>query len=266
HQVEAQLLSPEKAVALEPALAAAAPSLAGAIHHPPDAHGDAHLFCCGLERALRASGVEFDYDTHVTGWVRAGHKVAALETESRLIEADAFVLAAGSHSVELARKLGIQIPVRPAKGYSITLELDSESEHPRMPVIDESLRIALTPLGQRLRAAGTAEFAGYDTQLSESRIQNLLDMLESVYPRCAKTAHQKSMTPWCGLRPVSADGVPVLGSTATPNLFLNTGHGPLGWTLAAGSARMLADLMSGHRPELAPEPYSLDRFRFLKIF
>jgi D-amino-acid dehydrogenase len=261
HRVETRALDMRAALELEPALSSAAPSLAGAIHHPIDGHGDAHLFCRGIEKNLRKSEARFYYGTHARKLIRRAGRVAALDTDRGPIEGDAFVLAAGSQSVELAATVGVRIPVRPAKGYSITLDLDDESERPRMPVVDDSLHVALTPMGERLRVAGTAEFAGYDQALTPSRIQNLLQVLEQTYPRCAEKADPKSVGSWCGHRPLSADGVPILGATALANLFLNTGHGPLGWTLAAGSGRLVSDLIGGRTPALLPEPYGLARFR-----
>ena len=260
-QVETRVLDMDAVVELEPALSSAVPSLAGAIHHPIDGHGDAHLFCCALERVLQKAELRFHYGTRAKKLIRVAQRIEAVETDRGPIEAEAFVLAAGSHTVELAATVGIRIPVRPAKGYSITLDLDDECEHPQTPVVDDSFHVALTPLGQRLRVGGTAEFAGYDQQLTKSRIQNLLEVLGQIYPRCAERAQPETVAPWCGHRPLSADGVPVLGATPVTNLFLNTGHGPLGWTLASGSGRMVSDLIGGRTPHLPLAPYSIARFR-----
>ena len=261
HQIETRTLDIGATLDLEPALSSAAASLAGAIHHPIDGHGDAHLFCEALEGLLRESGALFHYATRAQRLIRTGSRIAALETDCGAIEADAFVLAAGSPSVELAATAGVRIPVRPAKGYSITVDVNDTCERPRMPVVDDSLHVALTPMPGRLRVAGTAEFAGYDHRLTSARIQNLVDVLGQIYPRCAQRAEPEASAPWCGHRPLSADGVPVLGATPLANLFLNTGHGPLGWTLAAGSGRLVSDLVNGQPPALPPEPYSIARFR-----
>jgi D-amino-acid dehydrogenase len=263
HGIETRVLDMDAAVEVEPALAAAAPALAGAIHHPIDEHGDAHRYCSELESRLRDGGAHFHYGTQAIRLTQRGQRIAALETHQGPMEADAFVIAAGSRTFEIAATAGVRVPVRPAKGYSITFELDDTCESPRMPVVDDSLHVALTPLGKKLRVAGTAEFAGHDSQLRPGRIQNLLDVLAQTYPGCAQHAEPQSLSPWCGHRPLSADGVPVLGSTRLDNLFLNTGHGPLGWTLAAGSGRLVADLVSGRAPALPPEPYGVARFRGL---
>ena len=262
HQIDVRRLDMHEVVELEPSLEATAPDLAGAILHSLDGHGDAHLFCCEMERALLQSGVTFDYNTRGLAFEKEGKRIRALKTGAGSIEAEAFVLAAGGHSVELGQSVGLRLPIRPAKGYSITVELDEECEHPSRPVVDDGLHIALTPLGERLRVAGTAEFTGFDTRLTQSRIQNLTKLLGRIYPRCAKKAENASLSPWCGFRPMSPDGVPVLGQTRFPNLFLNTGHGPLGWTLSAGSGRMVADIISQRAPKISPEPYSVNRFRF----
>ena len=263
HQVETRALGPGEVVDVEPALASAAGSLAGAIHHPIDEHGDARAFCQALEGLLRESGSALHYATRAQGLLREGNRIAALETDRGPMEADAFVLAAGSPTVKLAASAGVRVPVRPAKGYSITVERDDTCEQPAMPVVDDSLHVALTPMAGQLRVAGTAEFAGHDSQLRPSRVQNLLDVLGLIYPRCAASTRAPELNPWCGHRPLSADGVPILGATPLANLFLHTGHGPLGWTLAAGSGRMVADLVTGREPALPPEFYGLARFRGL---
>ncbi|HJO22722.1 MAG: D-amino acid dehydrogenase [Myxococcota bacterium] len=260
-EIETRVLDASELVELEPALSGAAHALEGAIHHPIDGHGDAYLFCRALERVLGKAGVQFHYGLQARGFSRDGQRIAAVETDRGPIEGEAFVLAAGSHSVELAATMGVRIPVRPAKGYSITLDLKDGCEHPQIPVVDDSLHVALTPLGEKLRVAGTAEFTGYDKGLTKGRIQNLLDVLGRIYPHCAEQAQSEAVAPWCGHRPMSADGVPILGATSVSNLFLNTGHGPLGWTLASGSGRLVSDLIGGKTPNLPLEPYSVARFR-----
>ncbi|MCS5636818.1 MAG: FAD-dependent oxidoreductase [Myxococcota bacterium] len=202
HQIETRALDVSAALDLEPALSSAAPSLAGAIHHPIDGHGDAHRFCQALEGLLREAGARFHYGTRAQRLSRTGSHIAALETDRGPIEADTFVLAAGSPSVELAATCGVRIPVRPAKGYSITVGVDDTCERPTMPVVDDSLHVALTPMGDKLRVAGTAEFAGYDEALTPGRVQNLLDVLGQIYPRCAERAEPEKIAPWCGHRPL----------------------------------------------------------------
>ena len=259
-KVEARSLDIQETLELEPSLEAVAPQLTGAILHTIDGHGDAHLFCREIENTLRSAGTRFLYNTRAQGFSKEGSRVRALETDAGAMEADAFVLAAAGHSVELGRTAGLRLPIRPAKGYSITLDLDEDCEQPSRPVVDDSLHIALTPLGKRLRVAGTAEFTGFDETLTPGRIRNLTDLLGQIYPRCAARAQMKTVSPWCGFRPMSPDGAPLLGRTPLSNLFLNTGHGHLGWTLCAGSGRAVADLISGRAPEIPLEGFSMDRF------
>ena len=261
NHVEVRRLDMDEALEIEPSLEAAAPQLTGAILHTIDGHGDAHLFCRELERSLRASGTTFHYKTRALGFERERDRIRAVNTDAGGIEGEAFVLAAAGHSVALGRTLGLRLPIRPAKGYSITLDLDEECERPRRPVVDDSLHIALTPLGDRLRVAGTAEFTGFDPRLTQSRIRNLTGLLGQIYPHCARRAETEPISPWCGFRPMSPDGAPLLGRTPLDNLFLNTGHGHLGWTLCAGSGRAVADVISGRAPELPLDAFSMDRFR-----
>jgi D-amino-acid dehydrogenase len=168
------------------------------------------------------------------------------------------VIAGGSYSTMLLEPLGIQLPVRPAKGYSVTFELPSSEQSLRIPVVDDVLHAVVVPLEGAIRVAGTAEFAAYDLTLRRQRIENLLKLLGQILPQ--SRFDPAAATPWCGLRPMSVDGVPIIGPTALPNLFLNTGHGHLGWTMAAGSGRLLADMITGQAPAIDSAPYSFARF------
>lgn len=249
------------AVGLEPALSPIADKLAGGLYFPADESGDAHRFCELLAAANAARGVSFRYRTQVKRLLRDAKRMLGVSTvEGDFVEADAFVIAAGSHSAPLARELGLAVPVQPAKGYSITLPLGEWQAPPRMPVIDDFLHAAVCPLGDRLRVAGTAEFAGYDLRLTPARIANLFKLLQQLYPAFTPHLEPARATQWTGLRPMSADGVGIMGRTRLANVFLNTGHGPLGWTMAAGAGRLVADEIVGRTPALELEPYRLSRF------
>jgi D-amino-acid dehydrogenase len=163
--------------------------------------------------------------------------LSGVETSEGLLEADNIVLAAGVHSAPLARSLGMDIPVAPAKGYSISVPLGTWAPQPKLGVIDDELHAAATPLGDVLRVAGTAEFAGFDASIRPERVENLRRLVEAVYPQATSVVRSTDVQAWAGLRPMSADGVPILGRTRVENLFVNTGHGHLGWTMAAGSYR-----------------------------
>lgn len=251
-------LSADDIVAMEPALAPIGGQLAGGIHYPVDEIGNAYKFCVGLAELARRSGVEFRFGTPVSAIeVRQGNVTAVVSGQTRLT-ADRYIVAAGSYSPILLKALGLRVPVRPAKGYSITFE------HPRLnpplglPICDDDFHAVVVPLEGVIRVAGTAEFAGYDLSLPEARIQNLLRLVRQVLP--AGSFARSQAKPWCGLRPMSVDGVPIIGPTPIGNLWINTGHGPLGWTMAAGSGQLLTDLMTGGSPRVSPEAYALARF------
>jgi D-amino-acid dehydrogenase len=182
----------------------------------------------------------------------------AVISKDRRFEADQYVLAAGSYSPLLLRGLGIGLPVQPAKGYSVTIRNDSSGTCLSIPIIDDQLHAALVPVNGALRVAGSAEFAGYDLRIQQARIGNLLRLLGTALPRFPFAL--SDVRPWCGLRPMSVDGVPVIGRTSIGNLAVNTGHGQLGWTMAAGSAQLMDDLLDGRTPSIDPTPYEPGRF------
>jgi len=251
-----RLLSKEETIGFEPALAPIAEQLAGALHYEADETGDAHGFCVSLAGQSSERGVEFRFSTEVTSLeCHAGQVKAVVSGRERFV-ADKYIVAAGSYSAPLLRRLGMHLPVRPAKGYSITFDRSSASLN--VPVVDDHLHAAVVPLKGAIRVAGTAEFAGYNLTLNPSRIRNLLALLQQVLPR--EHFDIAAARPWCGLRPMSADGVPIIGPTSLPNLLVNTGHGHLGWTMAAGSAQLLVDLMGGDSLSIDPSPFALARF------
>jgi D-amino-acid dehydrogenase len=257
--LEVRVVTPAEAVALEPALAPVRERLVGAVHCPADESGDAHAFTLALAAHARAAGVRFEYGRAITGFEHAGGRINAAFAGDERLEAEQFVVAAGAGSPQVLRALGVGLPVRPVKGYSITLPTAHWAGAPRMPVIDDALHAAATPLGARLRVAGTAEIAGYDTSVRPERIENLFGLLLGLFPEFPQPLDRAGAQPWAGLRPMSPDGVPRIGRLAFDNLFVNTGHGHLGWTLAAGSGALLADLMLGRPPQVAPEPYAPNR-------
>jgi D-amino-acid dehydrogenase len=251
-------LSNRETAELEPALAPIADQLAGAIHYGADETGDAYRFCVALAEHAKQQGVDFRFGTEVTSLeVRSG-RITAVIAGSERFEADRYVVAAGSYSTPLLRRVGVNLPVRPAKGYSVTFDDHQDRPSLGIPVIDDHWHAAVVPLAGAIRVAGTAEFAGFDLTLSQARIQNLLKLLREVLPRAR--IDLGTARPWCGLRPMSVDGVPIIGPTPISNLFVNTGHGHLGWTMAAGSGQLLADLVSGNVPSIDPAPYALTRF------
>jgi D-amino-acid dehydrogenase len=174
------------------------------------------------------------------------------------MSADQFVIAACSYSAPLLRNVGVRIPVRPAKGYSVSFEERPGERRLRIPIVDDDLHAVAVPLGEKLRVAGTAEFAGYDLKLSGPRVESLIRLAKRILPR--GPYEYLRPRPWCGLRAISADGVPLIGLTSISNLFVNTGHGHLGWTMAAGSGQLIADIISGIPPAIEPRAYDPNRF------
>jgi D-amino-acid dehydrogenase len=252
-------LSPAAAVELEPALAPIAGQLAGAMHYEVDETGDAYCFCAGLADHGRQQGVEFRFRTEVSLLETHSGRVTAMGNGRERFVADRYIVAAGSYSTLLLRQVGVCMPVRPAKGYSVTFDHHPNRQSLSIPVVDDHLHAAVVPLNGALRVAGTAEFAGYDRTLNPDRIRNLLGLLQEILPHAR--FDPATGRPWAGLRAMSVDGVPIIGPTPLSNVLVNTGHGHLGWTMAAGSAELLADLVSGDAPSIDPAPFALARFR-----
>ena len=246
-----------RALEIEPALAASEDGIAGGIYCPVDEIGDAYKFTVGLERIAAGLGVEFRYGVGFLGFQRAGAAIGHAETDSGPMEADAFVLALGSFSATHARRLGLDLPVYPIKGYSVTIPITDPAAAPRIGLADDSRRLVLSPLGNRLRAAGTAEIAGFDNRPNPVRGGAILDAARAMFPGAGDYGKAEH---WSGLRPTTPDNVPVLGRTRYANLYLNTGHGTLGWTHACGSGRIIADLIAGRDPGIDLDGLTIDRF------
>ena len=246
-------------VAIEPALKHSRDLIKGAFYFPDDDSGDAHLFCRELQREIVSAGATVETSMAVTGIATEKSAVIGAETRHGLVRADAVVIAAGNGSPALARPLGINLSVKPAKGYSLTLDLHGIDETPHTPVIDETLHAAITPMNGRLRMTSTVEFAGFDKRIDPRRIDGLFSLLEELYPRIAANIDRSKAAAWAGLRPVSSDGKPYIGPCKVPGLYLNTGHGALGWTLAMGSAQLLGDLVDGRPAEIDARPFDAAR-------
>ncbi len=251
-------LSPMEVVELEPALKSLRDQLAGALHYQVDESGDARRFCEALTAEAQRLGVEFRFGVDVSSLRMHANKIVAAVSQEEEFVADQYVIAAGSYSGPLLGRIGVYVPIQPVKGYSITIEKFRSPYRLAIPIIDDDLHAAVAPLGDMIRVAGTAEFAGYDSTLTPARIRNLVTLLKAILPELQYDA--TAVRQWCGLRPVCSDGVPIIGRTPINNLLVNTGHGPLGWTMAAGSAHLLADIVSGHSPRIDPAPFSMTRF------
>ncbi len=252
-----ELLDPTGCIAAEPALAAVRGKFVGGLRLPGDETGDCRLFTERLASLAAGRGVEFRFDTGIERLVTGGGRIEGVETAAGLLKADAYVVALGSYSPILLRPLGLSLPVYPVKGYSITVPVRDEAGAPVSTVMDETYKVAITRLGGRIRVGGTAEISGYDLTLRPARKATLLHSVGDLFPGGGNLA---DATFWCGLRPMTPDGPPVIGPTPYANLYLNTGHGTLGWTMSCGSGRVLADLMSGRTPAIDPAPLAIDRY------
>ncbi len=244
---------------IEPSLEPVIDELCGAIFYPDDEAGNAYKFTCEVAKAAEKEGVKFRYGVSAEKLNMVDDAIFGISTNEGDVKADKYILCTGSFSPILAQGVGIDIPVRPVKGYSISVPLNGWNKGPIMPIVDDGFHAAITPLGNILRVAGTAEFAGYDDRLDQDRINNLYELLEEIYPNFGAAVKREYVNEWCGFRPMSADGVPFIGKTPIENLFVNTGHGPLGWTMASGCAKMLCDIVTDVTPKLDPYSYRLGR-------
>ncbi len=244
-------------IAAEPALAGVKEKFAGGLRLPQDETGDCHMFTQALAREAEKLGVRFVFNAGIDGLIADGSRVTGVATSTGTLKADAYVVALGSWSSRLVAPLGIALPVYPVKGYSITVPISDADGAPVSTVMDESYKVAITRLGDRIRVGGTAEISGYSDRLYTARRATLDHSLTDLFPRGGDLS---KATFWSGLRPMTPDGPPVIGPTRYANLHLNTGHGTLGWTMACGSGRVLADLLSGRKPEIDTSELSVGRY------
>jgi D-amino-acid dehydrogenase len=248
--LEREMVDAAACLEIEPALSDARHLLVGGDYTRADESGDAHRFTQALAARAAEAGVVFRFGLAIDKLAPRGRQLAGVVVHgpagSERLTADAYVVALGSYSPLLLKPLGIGIPVYPAKGYSATLPLAPESRAPSVSLIDAERKIVFSRLGDRLRVAGTAEFNGYNLELNEVRCQALLQRVRQLFPRLEVAGPAQF---WCGLRPATPSNRPLIGRSRYANLWLNTGHGTLGWTMACGSAAALADLIDGRRPE-----------------
>ena len=244
-------------VRAEPALAAVVDRLAGALRLPRDETGDCALFTRQLAEHAQAAGVEFRFGATIERLEHSGKRITGVCIDGKTVRSDRYVLALASRTPELVAPLGIRLPVYPLKGYSLTLPITDPAMAPTSTVLDETYKVAVTRFDQRIRVGGIAEVCGFDLSLPARRRKTLEQVVNDLYPRGGDLAQG---TFWAGLRPATPDGTPVVGATGFDNLFLNTGHGTLGWTMACGSGRYLADLMAGTKPQISTEGLDISRY------
>lgn len=251
-----ELLTPAELKNAEPALAAVSHKLTGGLRLPGDETGDCQLFTTRLAALAESLGVKFRYNTPIDGLAIAGGKIAGVQCGSETVRADAYVVALGSYSTNFVANL-MKIPVYPLKGYSITAPIVDEAAAPVSTVLDETYKIAITRFDQRIRVGGMAEIVGFDKTLRAARRETLEMCVNDLFPGGGDTS---KATFWTGLRPMTPDGTPIVGRTPVSNLFLNTGHGTLGWTMSCGSGQLLADLISGKKPAIQADDLSVHRY------
>lgn len=257
YNVPFEVLDRDGCVRAEPGLAAVRNSFVGGLRLPDDETGDCQMFTERLEKAASGLGVRFIYDTTIKSIDVTGDRIAHVTTDKGVFSADKYVVALGSFSPLLLRPVGIDIPVYPVKGYSITVPIVDEASSPESTVMDETYKVAITRLGNRIRVGGTAEVGSYEVKLVPNRRAALDRSLTDLFP---KGGDMSRATFWSGLRPMTPDGPPILGPTRFDNLYLNTGHGTLGWTMACGAARVVSDQIAGLAPEVAAEDLSIRRY------
>jgi D-amino-acid dehydrogenase len=253
-----ELLDRDGCTGAEPGLAATRDRFVGGLRLPGDETGDCHLFTLALADRLPAMGVETLYGTSIEALESEGGRITGVRTDRGTIRGDAYLVALASFSPGLLRPLGLGVPIYPVKGYSVTVPIADESRAPVSTLLDESYKIAITRLGDRIRVGGMAELSGFNRALSPRREQTLLHSLNDLFPGAAVPGAETNF--WSGLRPMTPDSTPIVGATRLPNLFLNAGHGTLGWTMACGSGRLIASLIGGTPPPIDPADLGLSRY------
>ncbi|EGR2703837.1 TPA: D-amino acid dehydrogenase [Vibrio parahaemolyticus] len=242
-----ELMDVEQCLRQEPGLALVKDKIVGGLYLPDDETGDCFQFCQQLTELAKAHGVTFRFNTEVSNWVTVGKKIIGVQTNHGLFKADQFVVASGSFSTALLKQLDIDIPVYPVKGYSLTLPIENEEYAPRSTVMDETYKVAMTRFDDRIRVAGTAELAGFDPSLPQKRKNTIEMVVRDLFPHGGDFSQAEF---WTGFRPMTPDGTPIIGATPYDNLFTNTGHGTLGWTMACGSGHLLANIMTGEKTKI----------------
>ena len=250
-------LDREGCIRVEPALGRVRDKIAGGLRLPGDETGDCFKFTQALAAACRQQGGDFRYGTRIEQIAADGDRVGGIVTDRGTVRGDAYVMALGSYAPLMLRPIGIRVPIYPVKGYSLTLPIADPAGAPESSVVDETYKVAITRLGERIRVGGMADLAGYDLSPKEAPRRTLEHVVRDLFPSGGDPA---SATFWCGLRPMTPDGPPLIGPTRYRNLWLNTGHGTLGWTMACGSGQLIADLVAGREPAIDLAGLTIERY------
>lgn len=252
-----ELLDRNRLVTAEPALARSIHKLAGGLRLPNDETGDCRLFTTRLAEMAAALGVDFRYNQTVSGLNVAGGQITGVRVGNDVLTADRYVAAFGSYTRGLLEPLGLDLPVYPVKGYSLTIPMKDDAAAPVSTILDETYKIAVTRFDDRIRVGGMAELSGFDLRLKDARRKTLELVVNDLLPDSGHVAQAEF---WTGLRPMTPDSTPIVGPTRYGNLFLNTGHGTLGWTMACGSGKLVADQVMGQRPAISTDGLGLSRY------
>ena len=250
-------LDPRQCVELEPALEAMSSRIAGAIHTPSEDAGDCFKFCNELKRLMSAgpNPVTFRFGIGVERLLATRARLIGVETSAGVLEAEAYVLSLGTSTPYLLKPLGIYAPVYPLKGYSLTLRVADERKSPRISVTDYKRKVVYATIGGELRVAGMADLSGRQARIDVERVDQLVSEVQAAFPGASD---YREINPWCGMRPATPKGTPLLGATPYANLWLNSGHGALGFTLGLATGRVVADLVAGRTPAVPLEGFTLD--------
>ncbi|KAA8735317.1 D-amino acid dehydrogenase [Acinetobacter qingfengensis] len=251
-----EMLTPEQLATVEPALAQAKDHLTGGLRLPNDETGDCFLFTNKLAKLAEDLGVEFRFNQQVDQLIWDNDQITGVKVGDEILKADQYVLAFGSYSRSFIQPLDIDLPVYPVKGYSITVPIVDENLAPQSTVLDETYKVAVTRFDNRIRVGGMAELGGFDLRLNPTRRETLELVVNDLFPG----GNVSQATFWTGLRPMTPDSTPIIGKTKFKNLFLNTGHGTLGWTMSCGSGKLLSDIIFNHTPEISTEGLSIARY------
>ena len=252
-----QVLPPKGCVVVEPALARARVPFAGGLHLPLDETGDCHLFTQALAEHASRRGARFRFETVVERFEFEAGRLAGMGTSDGVVRADRVVVALGIGAVPLLASVGVGVPIQPVKGYSVTLPVARFERAPRSSVMDEHTKVAITRLGNRVRAAGTAELGADSLDANPDRFRTILRSLRELFPGAVEFDRPQY---WAGVRPMTPDGPPILGRTPIANLFVNVGHGAQGWSMACGSGRVVAHLVSDKKPDIDLDGLTLERY------
>ncbi|MCQ1072038.1 D-amino acid dehydrogenase [Acinetobacter baumannii] len=254
--VSYELLNANELGRVEPALANAQDKLVGGLHLPNDETGDCYLFTNALAQIAKELGVNFQFNQNVEKLIVEGDQIKGVQINGKVLTADRYVLAFGSYSRDFLKPLDLQLPVYPVKGYSLTIPIVDPAFAPQSTVLDETYKIAITRFDQRIRVGGMAELSGFNLGLNEDRRATLQMVTQDLFP--GGDMEQASF--WTGLRPMTPDSTPIIGATRFKNLFLNTGHGTLGWTMACGSGKLISDIVLNHKTDISTDGLSIQRY------